>query len=64
MVPEDDARRTVEYDDFFIIQPDHEFWNANVDHLPGGRACPENFRYSSETNTWWLTKEELTKMIS
>lgn len=64
MVPEDDARNTLEYSDYYAIVP-------NLDHqeslraLEEGRArrCSDGFRYSSETNTRWLKKEELSGML-
>jgi UDP-N-acetylglucosamine 4,6-dehydratase len=60
MVPEDDARHTLEYDDYFAILPTFHNWDckAYMDQN-GGKPCPDGFRYSSETNTRWLTVEEL-----
>jgi UDP-N-acetylglucosamine 4,6-dehydratase/5-epimerase len=60
MVPEDDARNTVEYDDCFVIrsQSDPSHWNRN-----GGKPCPEGFRYSSDNNPRWLTVEELQRLV-
>jgi hypothetical protein len=29
----------------------------------GGRLCQEGFSYSSDTNTLWLTADELRQMI-
>ena len=29
----------------------------------GGKPVPEDFEYNSGTNTWWLTVEEIRKMI-
>lgn len=63
MVAEDDARNTVEYDDHFAILPSYHQW-TDEEHLHnGGRPCPEGFRYSSETNTHWLSVEELRRML-
>lgn len=65
MVPEDDARRTIEFDDYFAILPAVQEWEPNEEYLArGGTLCPEDFRYSSETNTHWLTIDELRKMIA
>jgi len=62
MVPEDDARQTVEFEDHFVIQPAFPWWDAeSFRDARGGRACPEGFRYASDTNTWWLSAEELRK---
>jgi len=64
MVPEDDARNTLEYDDYFAILPPYHEWDSNAykDRL-GGRPCPDGFKYSSDTNTWWLTADELQQII-
>ncbi len=63
MVPEDDARYTLEYDDYFAIIPTFHEWDANAyRETNGGHPCPDGFRYSSDTNTRWLTQEELRRM--
>lgn len=64
MVPEDDAYHTVEYDDYFAILPTFANWSL-PDYVEGngGRPCPDGFRYSSDTNSRWLTVEELQAMI-
>lgn len=62
MVSEDDAQNTLEYDDFFAILPTIRNWDENQTRN-GGRPLPEGFRYSSETNTQWLTVAELERMI-
>ncbi|MGE5552295.1 MAG: UDP-N-acetylglucosamine 4,6-dehydratase (inverting) [Betaproteobacteria bacterium] len=61
MIPEDDARRTVAFDDFFIIKPEFPWWGD--DCWKDGRPVPEGFRYSSDTNEQWLTPEELREMV-
>lgn len=64
MVGEDDSPNTVEYDEYYAILPTFAYWNQ--DQKPqndGGRACPEGFRYSSDTNTRWLTVAELEHII-
>lgn len=64
MVGEDDAHNTLEYDDYYAIHPAVRVWSKNEPpSMNGGRPCPEGFRYSSETNTHWLTVDELEKMI-
>ncbi len=64
MVPEDDARHTLEYDDHFAILPTFHEWSAEAYIAEnGGKPCPEGFRYSSDTNKQWLSVEELQKMI-
>lgn len=63
MVPEDDAHNTIEYDDYFAILPSYHKWSSEEFDTQGGRRCPENFRYSSDSNTEWLTVEELQDML-
>jgi len=64
MVPADDARMAIELDDHYVIQPTHSFWNQK-DFLYGreGKSCPEDFRYSSETNSWFLDTDEIAALV-
>lgn len=59
MVPEDDAKHTVEYDDYFVILPSSEQGPPAADGPDGGQFCPAGFRYSSDSNSQWLTVEQL-----
>ena len=63
MVTEDDARNTVEYPDRFVIMPLFD-WSSTAKWLDKGNPCPEGFRYGSDTNDLWLSKEELARMVS
>ena len=62
MVPRDEARMTLEFDKFFIIQPKFWFFERRFKNKKG-KPLPEDFEYSSGTNKQWLTLEELRKMI-
>jgi UDP-N-acetylglucosamine 4,6-dehydratase len=62
MVPRDDARRALELDNCYIIQPDFRFFTRRFKN-DDGKPTPGDFEYNSGTNTWWLTKEELNEMI-
>ncbi|MGB9905377.1 MAG: UDP-N-acetylglucosamine 4,6-dehydratase (inverting) [Desulfotomaculales bacterium] len=57
MIPEDDARNTLDMGNFFIIQPQFPWWGK--ENWQEGKPVPEGFRYSSDTNDRWLTVEEL-----
>lgn len=63
LVPEDDARRALEFEKLFVIQPELTFWNSRAPKLQGGKACPEGFTYSSDRNDERLTISEIRKMI-
>jgi UDP-N-acetylglucosamine 4,6-dehydratase len=63
MVPEDDARSTLEYDDHYRILPSFHDWDADdYYHGSGGTRCREGFSYSSDRNDHWLTDDELRRM--
>ncbi len=64
MIPEDDARHTLEYPDHFAVLPPYHEWDArSYIEENGGRLCPEGFSYSSHTNTEWLSVEDLRAMV-
>lgn len=60
MITEDDARHTVEFPAYYTIVPEFTWWGSEVEQ---GKKVPDGFVYSSDTNTDWLTPEQLTKMI-
>lgn len=64
IVGEDDARNTIEYGDYYAILPAFHEWN-NDDYLKqnGGKRCAEGFSYASDTNTQWLSVDDLRAMI-
>jgi UDP-N-acetylglucosamine 4,6-dehydratase len=63
LVPEDETRNTLEYDDHYRILPQFPLWTNQEYPTDGGRPVPDRFRYSSDTNGRWLTVEELTTML-
>jgi UDP-N-acetylglucosamine 4,6-dehydratase len=62
MVTRDDARRTLEYDDHYVVQPDFEYWGHRCKEK-GGKKVTEDFEYNSSTNPWFLTITEMMEMI-
>lgn len=63
MVTKDDARRTLEFDNYYIIQPVFNFFIKRFKNN-GGKSVPEDFEYNSGTNNRWLETEELRDMIT
>lgn len=55
MIMEDDARHTVEFDTYYVIQPELSWWSKNKE----GKKLPEGFAYTSDNNSDWLTVEQL-----
>ncbi len=63
MVPGDDARNTIEFEDYYLIKPDFAFFELRFNDNNGGKPVPGNFEYNSGTNSWWLTVEELKEIL-
>jgi UDP-N-acetylglucosamine 4,6-dehydratase len=61
LVPEEEAKHSREFDKYFIIEPEHSFWKE--EYLEGGRPLTDGFRYTSDNNDRWLTKDEITKLL-
>jgi UDP-N-acetylglucosamine 4,6-dehydratase len=62
MVTDDDARSTVMLDDRYVILPSNDF--AWLESYRGAKRCPEGFRYGSDTNDRWLSREQLVEMLA
>jgi UDP-N-acetylglucosamine 4,6-dehydratase len=62
LVSEHESRHTLEFDDMFVIQPQHPWWQKH--HWTEGRTLPDGFCYASNTNPEWLSVEALRKMIA
>ena len=63
LIPEDEARNVLEFDNHFVVQPIQSFWGNKIGIL-GGRSCPESFRYASNVNCESLNEEQLSDLLS
>ncbi|MCX5807594.1 MAG: UDP-N-acetylglucosamine 4,6-dehydratase (inverting) [Proteobacteria bacterium] len=63
LVTEDDARHTLEFDDYFIIEPEFNWWNSKNHMSNGGQTVNEGFVYDSKTNSKWLTVNDLRELV-
>lgn len=63
MISMEDALSTYEYDDHFKILPVINDWGSDINRIKDGKKVDEDFVYSSETNTQWVSKEEMTRWI-
>ncbi len=61
LLTSEEARHSKEFNTYFVIEPKHPFWRK-ADF--GGKSLLEDFQYSSDTNDWWLSKEELKKVLN
>jgi UDP-N-acetylglucosamine 4,6-dehydratase (inverting) len=63
MITKEDSLYTYEYDQHFIIYPHMSWWTEN-NAIQGGRPVEHGFEYSSGTNRWWLTVEQLRTLLA
>lgn len=65
MIPEDDARMAVEYEEHFVIRPSPAIWNRRHDEASDqGVPCKDGFSYNSDSNSWWLTADEIRALVA
>ncbi len=64
MVAADDARRTVELQEFYVIQPDFPYFREAAVNWKQAKPVPDGFVYASDSNTQWLTKEQLHQLLN
>lgn len=61
LLTEEEVRHTVEVGNMYIVKPVFNFWNES--NWSEGKPLPDDFRYSSSENSWWLRSEELKRMV-
>lgn len=69
MCPEEDARQTLSFDGFLTITPTIKFVDHDVSYRrtrlgEDGTPVPEGFEYSSGTNSWLLSHEEIRRLLA
>lgn len=61
LVSRDESRYTLEFENMYLIQPVHPWWTPK--EYPDGRPMRDGEKFSSDQNTWWLSREELRQMV-
>ena len=61
LISEDEASRTVEFDDYFVIMP--SFANWTTEYQTGGRPVPERFEYTSDKNLQQMDRDEMMAIV-
>lgn len=62
LISEDEARAAVELDDMFVVTPSETFWFGK-DWEKVGKRLNDGFRYASNSNTDWLTIEQIRDIV-
>jgi FlaA1/EpsC-like NDP-sugar epimerase len=63
MIGVEDAPTTYEYDGYFKILPAINLWDRGADMVKAGKSVPEDFVYTSDQNSAWMTIPELQAWI-
>ena len=63
MISEEDSFFTYEYEGFYKILPSIYGWDSDVRRIGDGKKVPDGFMYRSDTNTDWMSQEQLKKII-
>ena len=68
MVPKDDSRLTLEFEDHYVIKPTITFTQGKVNYSKNrlnetGKNVDIGFEYSSDKNYLWLDRDKLLEMI-
>jgi UDP-N-acetylglucosamine 4,6-dehydratase (inverting) len=61
LLTKQEARHSKEFDDSFIIEPEHPFWQEA--NFKEGKKIKDGFEYTSNNNDNWLSKFDLEKML-
>lgn len=65
LVTEDESRHAVEFDKFYVILSEFPYFSQNPyrKYYEIGKKIESEFRFSSNTNDKWLTKEDLKSIL-
>ena len=62
MISVEDARRTVDAGEFYVMKPEFDWWHEF--NWPTATPLADGFRYTSDTNTQWLSVDDLRAMVA
>ncbi len=63
MITKDDSMVTYEYDRHYVIYPNFDWWESSQNDIGNGVKVEDGFEYSSQTNTQWLSVDELSQRL-
>jgi UDP-N-acetylglucosamine 4,6-dehydratase len=61
LITEEETRHAKQFDDYLVVEPEFSFWNGESSN--GGQPLPEGPGYASDNNSWWLTPDELRRLV-
>lgn len=63
LITQEEARHTKEFDKYFVILPEYQWWSGNNNYSEG-KTLNEGFCYSSLNNTEWFNASDIEKLMS
>ena len=63
LIHEDEARLTIELEDMFVVQPSEALWFGHA-WQDIGQPLPDGFRYASDSNSDWLSIDQIKEIVS
>ncbi len=63
LITSDDSRHTLEFEEYYVIEPEFDWWSNQSQRDNGGKTVKEGFIYASDSNDKWLTVEGLRGML-
>ena len=63
MIGQEDSVHTYEYHGYYKILPAINNWSTCSDRIKDGHRMPEGFSYTSDSNTDWMTDQDLSNWL-
>ena len=60
LLSDDESRHAIEFDGMYVVEPLFAWWGKT--NWKDGKTLADSFRYTSDTNTQWLSIEELRRL--
>jgi UDP-N-acetylglucosamine 4,6-dehydratase len=62
LLTSDESRHAIDAGDVYVVLPEHPWWSERPGWLDG-KEVADGFAYTSDTNDWWLSTEELASRL-
>ena len=64
MISAEDSHTTYEYGDYYKILPAINHWNNDPKRIKNGVRVPEDFVYTSDSNSQWMSTYDLSNWLN
>lgn len=63
LISGDDARDTIDFGAYYVIEPSFAMWQRESFRDTGGSPVSDDFRYTSDSNDQWVGAAELSELL-